>query len=697
MGAFVLFGDCASQQMSSPPSDSLPGVLQEIFSFSLPRPSYRPGKHKERRLVGTTPFTFYDQHINPSQSIKHVVLLPSIVGDILRVVDDRLAELRHLGQGPLPLTDATRTDFENDLHHRVGHFSPSPESVAAQCMNSITWTCLNLVSSWAIHPRATKYYRALWLDDDKIQLPLQSLDDPKEDVSIRFIPPHLVDPDVLSSIDDSVKGALRDWCNRDLSTSLYLPMAPHTEALLRNLDELAALPVLPTAGPATQGCHRHSKITPTTCDAEKPLWTLPSFKDHGEASPAGYLDVEGHAITPSPLLAPCLSEFGTMKNVTAEGIAHHMWNLALGQDTTIIVINTGLHERIGIRHRATRTLYLSDIIETTKSGYGKLHLGLQMAAVLDALDRYRQHRKLQPVPVSKKRPRREEPKPESELRRSTRHKMNLLSKINKDLSGGMSLADNLVLWNELDQRPIALLRFCDGHLQSPVPSCCIRSGGALSPFAPESAQDSAIEWKGSYQPRECFTLLLSSPYSQIGGTGRVFKAQLEITLATGRKLLRDVVAKVAVHEEARKRMRHEYKVYQHLWQHNVKRIPEIYGLFQDYNNLADILVLERARFSFRQREPWTDKNGTVLKQLAPSDKSACISIVKAMHKAGVVHYDLRAENLVIAQDGKPMVIDFDRARLNPSDNDKKKEMDNVERFMNGKTLEDFLVISFAGP
>jgi hypothetical protein len=54
-----------------------------------------------------------------------------------------------------------------------------------------------------------------------------------------------------------------------------------------------------------------------------------------------------------------------------------------------MVINAGLYEVIGFRHRAAQTLYLSDIIEVSRSAppYGKLHTGLYLAAFKDALDR----------------------------------------------------------------------------------------------------------------------------------------------------------------------------------------------------------------------------------------------------------------------------------------------------------------------
>lgn len=61
--------------------------------------------------------------------------------------------------------------------------------------------------------------------------------------------------------------------------------------------------------------------------------------------------------------------------------------------TTILVLHSGNHELIGIRHRKRRTLYITDIIEPWKCenpGYGKIQAGIYIAAIQDALDRAEQ-------------------------------------------------------------------------------------------------------------------------------------------------------------------------------------------------------------------------------------------------------------------------------------------------------------------
>jgi hypothetical protein len=70
------------------------------------------------------------------------------------------------------------------------------------------------------------------------------------------------------------------------------------------------------------------------------------------------------------------------------------WAQAVNTGSTLIILHSGNHEIIGVRHRATQTLYVSDLIEphrcTPTPTYGKIHVGIYIAAILDGLDRVKQ-------------------------------------------------------------------------------------------------------------------------------------------------------------------------------------------------------------------------------------------------------------------------------------------------------------------
>ena len=62
-------------------------------------------------------------------------------------------------------------------------------------------------------------------------------------------------------------------------------------------------------------------------------------------------------------------------------------------DSTLIILHSGNYEFVGVRHRETQTLYLSNMIDVANNNspsYGKLHVGIYIAALQDAMDRVSQ-------------------------------------------------------------------------------------------------------------------------------------------------------------------------------------------------------------------------------------------------------------------------------------------------------------------
>ena len=83
------------------------------------------------------------------------------------------------------------------------------------------------------------------------------------------------------------------------------------------------------------------------------------------------------------------------------------WARAVVNDATFIIFHCGDRERIGIRHRESQTLYLSDLIDTTTCNdptYGEIQVGLHLAIIQDALQRQEQRSSECPTSSSKKRP-----------------------------------------------------------------------------------------------------------------------------------------------------------------------------------------------------------------------------------------------------------------------------------------------------
>ena len=70
-------------------------------------------------------------------------------------------------------------------------------------------------------------------------------------------------------------------------------------------------------------------------------------------------------------------------------------------DTTFIIFHCGKYERIGVRHRGTGTLFLSNLIDVhgcRDPGYGKIQVGLYLLIIRDAMERAHVFRNLMLVP-----------------------------------------------------------------------------------------------------------------------------------------------------------------------------------------------------------------------------------------------------------------------------------------------------------
>ena len=66
---------------------------------------------------------------------------------------------------------------------------------------------------------------------------------------------------------------------------------------------------------------------------------------------------------------------------------------SIERDSSFIVMHCGSFERIAFRHRSSRTLFISELIDVTRCkdpAYGEIQVGLYMSIIQDVFDRTRQ-------------------------------------------------------------------------------------------------------------------------------------------------------------------------------------------------------------------------------------------------------------------------------------------------------------------
>jgi len=134
---------------------------------------------------------------------------------------------------------------------------------------------------------------------------------------------------------------------------------------------------------------------------------------------------------------------------------------------------------------------------------------------------------------------------------------------------------------ETGRRSLALLRLKYGVFNSPAPAILHRVG-----HSPESQ---SIEER-DYSPEEYFHLTLTSEITE-GATGKVHDAKIEVQASDGRVYGCKGVVKVALGNDQRQRLRHEYAIYRYMALEKVNCVASVYGLFEDVANEATVLVM----------------------------------------------------------------------------------------------------------
>ncbi|KAK2467450.1 hypothetical protein APHAL10511_000305 [Amanita phalloides] len=354
--------------------------------------------------------------------------------------------------------------------------------------------------------------------------------------------------------------------------------------------------------------------------------------------------------------------------VIAQYLVQQAWVRAVLVDGTVIVLHSGNHELVCIRHRTTQTLYVSDLIEPpvcANPGYGKLHIGIYIAAIQETIDRQLQPKPKPPgdggsdlIGGDKDQDRNQGSgsgrkdgrgyrgggsKGGRELRKSSRL---------RGSAGRRGPTDDEQLAIEkaihvANKRDVVFLYLQYGIYDSPVPASFLRSAPSIiartrcptPPFSPR-----VIRTCG---PEECLIIVLTSEIGR-GATGVVHRGTLKLDLKSVTMAL-DVVVKLAFDTEQRDALESEYEIYRHLRSKGVRQgIATTLGIFDDSEGAACALVMLYAGVPLCE-----ESQGN----LSISDRESVLSTLKSIHRAGVLHGDIREENILIGDSGVT-IVDF---------------------------------------
>ncbi len=136
--------------------------------------------------------------------------------------------------------------------------------------------------------------------------------------------------------------------------------------------------------------------------------------------------------------------------------------------------------------------------------------------------------------------------------------------------------------HELLSRDIALLYFQHGNYHSSSPSFFRRPN--------------SLGRQRSYRYDDCLTLLIGKKLGE-GSIGQVYEAQVLVDMPSGNvaRYPEKVIVKLALSEEQKERIRHEYAIYRRLLYGPVPvaagDIPTAFGLFEDIESNTGALIL----------------------------------------------------------------------------------------------------------
>ncbi|TFK71963.1 hypothetical protein BDN72DRAFT_876813 [Pluteus cervinus] len=657
--------------------------LREFETF-CPRPLGKP--HVDEEIPPSALFNFYDRHVAEHLRLKHVHLQSSLHEDLARRVDSKLDELQDVGLG------VPRPSNELKLLHPWSASSNLPSgAIHPKHISRWYWDIIGKVASPIASHFIISPHAPFWLLNAtffRMDIDQDNQNDAKnypwQGFAFQLQQSGVLEKErkLLSWLDEPTTEFLKARAGEDIINFIFLPYSQQSADVMREMDRFA-LQRLPSSCCATTGYSgtKPSDAETTRVDALKTPW-LVREPPHDANSQLTAQSEESSEPKPDKVLSPSggrPTDFGKDGAATAEGLIHHIWRTAVASDSTFVVISCGDVERIGVRHRGTQTLYLSKLIEVFESqdpAYPKIHLGLHIAALEDAQDRYRQSQgsdisnsgRTQRPNLRKRKRENEEPDVFSvgERRGSKRA---WLKSASRNLSELMdhSRPETEEFWRQLDNRSLALIFVQGDSLNSPIPASCLRIGGTLSPhgLGPLSKK-----WNKSYKPINSLKVTLQRPLYR--GSGRIHPAIIEIKLADGQTLTQKVMAKVAMTPADRGRLKHEYSIYKHLWEQEVEGISCVFGLFEDFDNLATIMIMERGGLSLLARKPVGAVDNAV--ELDRKEKKACLSILTAVHQAGVLHGYIHPKHITTSHDFKTTIIDFSQAKLDASEQELKTEI-----------------------
>ncbi|KAG6907644.1 hypothetical protein DXG01_008094 [Tephrocybe rancida] len=705
-------------------SRRLKASLRSVFEYNPPEFRETHGSYPTLE----PPLSFYDKHLDQRLAFKRIVLLPSMATDLSRAAVHALSVYKKADDVKLPPADDDFPTPGEMLDERSADVVDA-RSVGLMYERGTAISASIVASMLLLHPNSPEwqetidfmesgnprrnYYDALNEDYAPIIMDPYDETDPNE--------PLMIAKETWESMNETTQRQLRQAHSQFPITAVWQIFFVRREArrALKRMDATTSMgivhyPQFRTVAPSCAPKHVEKLPSP---DAKQTAWgvTVASFTsaitplatnlecfansttnvslrrsirlssqgtkvqaklaklEKATTDISRKLDSSSSTTRPnrqwSSVVIPTNTEAAMDDVEMAMSILQHVnaWARAVERDATFIVLHCGTYERIAFRHRSSQTLFISELInveQCSDPAYGAIHVGLYISIMVDIFDRIQQVEDLESTKTSKKRKQNNG----LDVDRNYKRPKTRSAIAREEANRTADRANFKLVCTEVSCRPLALLRIEHHHFNSPSPASFLRCN-------PPTKVSQSI-----FEPNQYFLLTITSQIGD-GATGDVHAALMELQGADGTTLsLPNVVVKFAFRANQRQRMRHEFKVYEHLQSCSVSGIPYVFGLFKDMESDTLALVMTNGGKSLDHRR--THPNSTKF-AVSKGERDQLIEALDSIHATGVRHRDIRAENLTASEDGSVNIIDFDRASLDSSEQARKHEMEHLISLLDG--------------
>ncbi|PPQ64231.1 hypothetical protein CVT24_008607 [Panaeolus cyanescens] len=594
---------------------------------------------------------FNDRHIAQEHMLQHVAHAPSMVDD-----------LKNLGHDEIRRFFIDYIKREPKLYDRPSYGGTAGKGRlydATRVCEAYQASVGNMASQYAckfhINAKDKEWTSVFHFDQRR---PVQSHVQETDLLTRRYIykPSEYDFGRVRPTIDDdSVKECIKAYGEADVSFAAFQFLAEKETSRLIIVNSVDAASGFQwttsqtTNGPTIPGPSRTQYISPDCPDAFWSKYPVPS-KSKQRSSRSSPKKVREGAIAKVSLPNRLGNRNGARRS-NAPQFLQRAWARAVEHDATFILLNCGTAERIGIRDRASNTLFLSDVIHPFAPGYGSIHIGLHAAIVNDALKR--------PPPFRET----------SHIARSIiappAHP--IASEIQPAEHEEVQMRTHPDEFNqEISKLNILLVSLSFAVYQSEAPSAFIREASSCHPVSLAGNAFTKPKPNKSYPRNECAHFVARRDLG-VSMKVDVYRGFATIQTKSG-EMCQPAVLKMAKTAEALEKLLHEYEVYKILAASSVTEgILLVHGMFQDIETGRFGLLMQDGGTTLYEREQI--RLGTSLSEkfrISAAEYEKLKIVVQGINSARVArirHNDIKPDNICFNADGDWFLIDFDIADI----------------------------------